>query len=147
MNTFNEHVHSVSKRPQLPAKAPYLLVTALFAAAVGLSGVASLAQLDPIPATFARLGLPLSLAVALGACKLAGAIALFVPGRPRLREWAYAGLTFDLAGAVLLHLAAGDGLAETQAPALLTVLGLVSYALYRRSDAASLPLAAAGAHA
>lgn len=125
------------------AKAPYLLVTALFAAAVGLSGVASIAQLDPIPATFARLGLPLSLAVALGACKVAGALALFAPGRPRLREWAYAGLTFNLAGAVFLHLAAGDGLAETQAPALLTVLGLVSYALYRRTDAAALPLTAA----
>jgi hypothetical protein len=31
-----------------------------------------------------------------------------MPGFPRLKEWAYAGLVFDLAGAVYSHLSIGD---------------------------------------
>lgn len=35
----------------------------------------------------------------LGVAKILGAIAILVPGFPRIKEWAYAGFTIDLAGA------------------------------------------------
>ena len=36
----------------------------------------------------------------LGVAKLLGVIAILIPGFPRIKEWAYAGLFFDLVGAV-----------------------------------------------
>ncbi|MFD1407335.1 DoxX family protein [Kroppenstedtia eburnea] len=40
--------------------------------------------------------------------KLMGVIAILVPGFPRIKEWAYAGLTFDLAGATYTFIAIGS---------------------------------------
>lgn len=44
----------------------------------------------------------------IGIAKVLGVIAILVPGFPRLKEWAYAGFTFDLAGAVYSIIAIGD---------------------------------------
>jgi DoxX-like family len=40
---------------------------------------------------------------------VSGAVALLVPGFPRLKEWAYAGAVFTYTGAVGSHLAVSDG--------------------------------------
>jgi len=45
------------------------------------------------------LGYPKYIIPFLGVAKLLGVIAILVPGFPKLKEWAYAGLFFDLAGA------------------------------------------------
>ena len=45
--------------------------------------------------------------VILGIWKLLGAVALVIPRFPRLKEWAYAGVLFDLTGAVASLLASG----------------------------------------
>jgi hypothetical protein len=42
---------------------------------------------------------PLYFLTILGFWKVAGAIAILVPRFPRLKEWAYAGIFFDLTGA------------------------------------------------
>ena len=47
-----------------------------------------------------RLGYPLYFLVILGIGKLLGAVALVIPRIPRLKEWAYAGVPFDLTGAL-----------------------------------------------
>lgn len=44
----------------------------------------------------------------LSVLKILGIIALLVPKFPRLKEWAYAGFTFDLLGAVYSFIAVGD---------------------------------------
>jgi hypothetical protein len=46
-----------------------------------------------------KLGYPQYIIPFLGVAKTLGVIALFIPGFPRVTEWAYAGLTFDLIGA------------------------------------------------
>jgi hypothetical protein len=56
---------------------------------------------------FKQLGYPLYLLPFLGVAKLLGIIVLLVPGFPRLKEWAYAGMFFDLVGAVYSGLMAG----------------------------------------
>lgn len=43
----------------------------------------------------------------LGVAKLLGVIALLVPGFSRIKEWAYAGMFFDLTGAVYSGLSVG----------------------------------------
>jgi uncharacterized membrane protein YphA (DoxX/SURF4 family) len=52
-----------------------------------------------------RLGYPAYFLVILGVWKLLGAIAVMVPRFPRLKEWAYAGVVFNLTGALASHIA------------------------------------------
>jgi hypothetical protein len=45
------------------------------------------------------LGFPQYMIPFLGVAKIIGSIVILIPGLNRLKEWAYAGLFFDLAGA------------------------------------------------
>lgn len=44
----------------------------------------------------------------IGVAKLLGIVALLAPGFPTLKEWAYAGFVFDMAGAMYSHICVGD---------------------------------------
>jgi len=57
---------------------------------------------------FEHLGYPPYLLAFLGTAKILGVAAVLVPGLPRLKEWAFAGLTFDVTGALYSHLSIGD---------------------------------------
>jgi hypothetical protein len=46
-----------------------------------------------------KLGYPQYIIPFLGVAKTLGVIAILIPGFPRIKEWAYAGLFFDLLGA------------------------------------------------
>ncbi len=54
-----------------------------------------------------ELGYPAYFVPFIGVAKLLGVIAILVPGFPRLKEWAYAGLVFDLVGATFSIIAIG----------------------------------------
>ncbi len=71
----------------------------------------------------AKLGYPAYLLLILGTWKVLGAAAILAPRLPRLKEWAYAGMVFDLVGAVLSHGASGDPAGKLVPP--LVILGLV----------------------
>ena len=75
---------------------------------------------------FARAGYPQQLRIILGTAKPLGAIALLVPGVPKLKEWAYAGFTFAWICAIVAYYLANDG-AKTFAPVILLALLAVSY--------------------
>ena len=63
-------------------------------------GVAQLAQYRANPhGVVPELGYPMYFFAILGIWKVLGAIAILVPRFPRLKEWAYAGIFFDLTGA------------------------------------------------
>ena len=109
-----------------------------FALAMPFSGGASLA-LDP---PFARRSPGSSFRwpwrCGWESWKLAGAVVLPLPKRWRrdsLADWTYAGFLFLLSGAVLLHVAAGDAVAQVAAPLLLLALAAVAYALELRTRA------------
>ena len=61
----------------------------------------------------------------LSVAKILGIIALLVPRFPRLKEWAYAGFTFDLLGAMYSFIMAGDPVSQWA----FLLLGLVLIAL------------------
>jgi DoxX-like family len=78
----------------------YWTTTVLVAFFIGSGGVAQLARLQGTVDGFVHiLGYPLYFVTILGFWKVAGAIAILVPRFPRLKEWAYAGIFFDLTGA------------------------------------------------
>jgi hypothetical protein len=73
---------------------------------------------------FEHVGYPQQLRVLLGIAKLAGAIALVLPRRPTLKEWAYAGFTFTWIAATVAHYLAGDGPLSLLPVALIGVLAI-----------------------
>src|SRR3954466_1745021 len=108
--------------------------TVLFALAMTASGFANLLRAPNVVEVAARLGYPVYIATILGAWKLLGVLAIGTAGihkLPRLREWAYAGFFFDLSGAIISHVAAGDPFASSLPAAALFGLGTVSYVLSR----------------
>jgi uncharacterized membrane protein YphA (DoxX/SURF4 family) len=76
------------------------------------------------------LGYPPYFLVILGIWKLLGAVALVIPRFPRLKEWAYAGVLFDLTGAVASLFASGLIDVGTMAyPIVMTGVAVASWAL------------------
>ena len=54
------------------------------------------------------LGYPVYFIMIIGYWKVLGGIALLVPRLPRLKEWAYAGIFFNMTGAAVSHAVSGD---------------------------------------
>lgn len=52
------------------------------------------------------LGYPIYFIQFISVAKLLGVIIILIPGRGRIKDWAYAGLFFDLAGAIYSGIAA-----------------------------------------
>ena len=107
-------------------KVTYWITTAL----VALSGImAAVAYLSANPQAvegFARVGYPQQLRILLGIAEPLGAIALVIPGWPRLKEWAYAGFTFAWMAAIVAHYLAGERGTAIEPVVLLAIL-FVSY--------------------
>jgi uncharacterized membrane protein YphA (DoxX/SURF4 family) len=78
----------------------YWITTILVAFFIGSGGVAQVARVQGTVDGFVHiLGYPPYFVTILGVWKVLGAIAILVPRFPRLKEWAYAGIFFDLTGA------------------------------------------------
>jgi uncharacterized membrane protein YphA (DoxX/SURF4 family) len=83
-----------------------------------------------------QLGYPMYFFAIIGFWKVLGAIAILVPRFPRLKEWAYAGIFFDLTGAAASCAAVGGYGAygfHVIAPLLIAGLTVASWALRPQS--------------
>lgn len=81
---------------------------------------------------FRQMGYPTYLLPFLGVAKLLGVIAILVPGYPRITEWAYAGLVFDLVGATYSILASNAPASGSLFMLLPFVLAFGSYYYYHK---------------
>ncbi|MDQ0781864.1 DoxX family protein [Chryseobacterium sp. W4I1] len=84
-------------------------------------------------ANFTNLGYPAYLMIILGIWKLMGVIAVLIPKRPLLKEWAYAGFFFVMSGALISHIIVGDTFGRTFPALLLLVLVIISW-YFRPAD-------------
>jgi uncharacterized membrane protein YphA (DoxX/SURF4 family) len=111
----------------------YWTTTILVAFFIGSGGGAQMWQYHANPHGIVPvLRYPLYFFAILGFWKVLGAIAILVPRFPRLKEWAYAGIFFDLTGAVASVAAVGDYGAyafHILAPLILAILAVASWAL------------------
>ena len=111
----------------------YWTTTGLIAFFIGSGGVAQVVQFQRNPhGVVPVLGYPLYFFAILGVWKVLGAIAILVPRYPRLKEWAYAGIFFDLTGAAASCAAVGGYGAyafHIIAPLILTGFTVASWAL------------------
>ena len=107
----------------------YWAATGLLAFVYTGSGIADLAHASRVMSTVAHLGYPPYLPTLLGVAKLLAVAVLLSPGRPRLKEWAYAGVAIDLTGALFSHLNLGEGATFLAPPVVLLTLGAISWSL------------------
>jgi hypothetical protein len=77
----------------------YWTVTSLFCAFMLFSSIPDIAMNPEAINFLTHLGYPLYFVPFIGVAKVAGCIAILTPGLVRLKEWAYAGMFFDLFGA------------------------------------------------
>ena len=113
------------------------IITGLMAAFMLLSAVPDVLRISDALLVFKHLGYPPYLLVFLGTAKILGVVAVLVPGLPRLKEWAFAGLTFDVTGALYSHLSIGDPPgAWTPAVIALALVGgsYIAYQMRRSPD-------------
>jgi len=97
--------------------------------------LASIPDLLGIPqavSIFGHLGYPIYLLPFLGTAKTLGVVVVLVPGFRRLKEWAFAGLVFDLIGALYSHLSVGDSPSGWMPAVIGLILVGGSYLSYRR---------------
>jgi len=77
----------------------YWVFTVLLILLMLFSAFGSLFNPEQTQAFAKSIGFPAYLLQFLGVAKVLGCVAIVVPGFSRLKEWAYAGFTFDLMGA------------------------------------------------
>lgn len=111
----------------------FWIVTGLFSAFMLFSTVPHILATPEAVAFMNQLGYPAYFVPFIGVAKLLGIIAILIPGFPRLKEWAYAGLFFDLFGATYSGIAVGG----FQPPMLIMLLPFTflftSYFLYHKA--------------
>jgi uncharacterized membrane protein YphA (DoxX/SURF4 family) len=108
----------------------YWVTTALVVFELFLGGVWDVLRVPQVRGLIERLGYPSYFLVILGIWKLLGAVALVIPRFPRLKEWAYAGVIFDLTGAVASLLASGlIDVGTLTYPIVMTGVAVASWAL------------------
>ena len=105
----------------------YWLFTALLTAWLLAGGIFDVFHLPAANAILQALGYPEYLATILGVCKLFAVAALLYPRTRFIREWAYAGITFDALGAFASHLAMKHSIGTTIAPLIMLSFAAISY--------------------
>jgi hypothetical protein len=116
----------------------YWIVTGLFAAFMIFSAIPNIMTNAPsIALVTTHLGYPVYFIAFIGVAKLLGSIVILIPGLPRLKEWAYAGLAFDLVGATYSSVKVGDPASDTSFMLIPMIFLAASYILYHKRLAAS----------
>ena len=110
----------------------YWITTGLIALLMLFSSISSTLSPGKAEEFFKTLSMPSYLISFLSVAKLLGVIAILVPGYPRIKEWAYAGLIFDLIGALWCNYSAGKSTAEWFPIIFFIGLAFASYFLYHK---------------
>ena len=116
----------------------YWIATGLLLALMLFSAVGTFLIHDPKTAEkMAPLGYPAYVMQMLAVAKILGVIAILIPGFPRIKEWAYAGFTFDLLGATISMIVTGFAVADWAPMFIFLVILAVSYIYYHKRLAAA----------
>ena len=100
-----------------------LLVALVFTA----TGILNLTGNDHILTDILHLGFPTYIMNILGFWKLMAVITILLPKTIRLKEWAYAGMLFDLSGAAFSRMSIGDPAQMIIIPLLIMGLVVISW--------------------
>ena len=111
----------------------YWISTVWLALGMLSSGIVQLFNVKEEVDFILELGYPLYFLTILGAWKVLGVVAMFIPKFPLLKEWAYAGFFFAMSGAIFSHIASGNSIGDIAPPLLLLTLTVTSW-YFRPAD-------------
>ncbi len=114
------------------SKVIYWIFTSLFAFMMLGSAIPDIFSVPMAVEGFRKIGYPAYLLPFLGIAKFLGVVAILVPGYPRIKEWAYAGLVFDLSGATWSIISSGGLVSEWSFMILPFILAVGSYTFYHK---------------
>ncbi len=121
----------------------YWIPTTLVGLVMLSGGVFDAIQTETALEVFDKLGYPAYFSTILGVAKILGTIALFAPVPRTVREWAYAGFTFDVLAAIASILAVGNPVTSIGIPMFCLLMLQTSYVMWRlRLRGASEPVPA-----
>lgn len=111
----------------------YWVFTILFAGLMIFSSVGGIGpNKETIDIFHTYFGYPIYFIQFISWAKIIGSITLLVPGLKTIKEWAYAGLFFDLAGAVYSGLAVGGFDPMMLSMLMWIVPGVLSYYFWKK---------------
>jgi DoxX-like protein len=116
----------------------YWIFTGLFALFMLVTSIPYLfLSKDVVELLHGQLGYPNYIIPFLGTAKIIGAIVILIPGFTRIKEWAYAGLMFDLTGAMFSLLMIGGGIQAVISMGIPIIIGAISYIYHRKKNSNS----------
>jgi uncharacterized membrane protein YphA (DoxX/SURF4 family) len=107
----------------------YWITTIVVALAFLITGIGNLISFDHIAKDMSHLGYPSYFLMLLGTWKILASVTILFPGLPRMKEWAYAGMIFDLTGASFSRYSMGDGILMIVVPLSIAAVTAVSWRL------------------
>jgi uncharacterized membrane protein YphA (DoxX/SURF4 family) len=110
----------------------YWITTGLILAMMLFSAVSSFMENPDSAKMLAAIGYKPYVLHLLAVAKVLGVIAILTPGFPRLKEWAYAGFTFDLIGAAYSFYASGFAFKDWAFMPVLIAILACSYIFYHK---------------
>lgn len=110
----------------------YWICTGILIPAIGIGSIFGVVPNEDSLKVFSSLGYPAYIVPFLSVAKLLGLIVIFIPKYPRLKEWAYAGIAFDIVGAIYSIIAIGSPLTHIIFPVLALLFLFGSYFLYHK---------------
>ena len=113
-------------------KVIYWILTGLFAFIMLGAAIPDALSVPVAVAGFKEMGYPAYLLPFLGIAKILGVAAILIPGYPRLKEWAYAGLTFDLLGASYSIMCSGKSVGNWAPMFVILLIAAGSYIYYHK---------------
>jgi uncharacterized membrane protein len=115
-------------------KITYWIVTGLFSAFMLMAGITEFIQHESGKEIMRHLGYPYHVLTVLGIGKTLGAIALMQQKFKTIKEWAYAGYTFNFLGAFAARLSAGDSFGLVISPWIFLAVLFLSYFLWKKME-------------
>ncbi|MFK2823749.1 DoxX family protein [Arcobacter sp. YIC-80] len=114
-------------------KSIYYATTLFIALLVGFyGGIVDILQTNAVFEVNKTLQYPLYFFPMLGVFKILGAIALLLPRNfSTIKQWAYAGFTFDFIAASYSHFAVGDSVDKVITP--LVILGILAISYFLKN--------------
>ena len=113
----------------------YWPVTGLFAAFMLLDGIGGIMRDETGQEVMRHLGYPIYIMTIFGVLKLLGVVAILQQRFSVIREWAYAGFSFNFIGAAASRAFAGDSAGLIIFPIGCLLFMFLSYYLWKRKDA------------
>jgi len=110
----------------------YWVSTILFVLANLFSGITSIMQTEPGVELMKGLGYASYVLVILGVAKVLGSIALLQDKYRTLKEWAYAGFTFDILGASASFAFTMSPISAVISPLIFLAVMFVSYFSWKK---------------